>query len=105
MGKKLQRFIRNRRLTAEEATCEDSVREAVAREFPPRLALPAQQPAAFSQLLKQAIHDSGRWVEAVSGEAGLPPALVAAFRAGERDIHMATADKLARALGLEVTAE
>jgi transcriptional regulator with XRE-family HTH domain len=55
--------------------------------------------------LKQAIRDSGRPVESVASDAGLSPALVAGFMAGERDIHMATADKLAQALGLEVTAD
>jgi plasmid maintenance system antidote protein VapI len=31
------------------------------------------------------------------------PVVVAGFVSGQRDIHMATADRLARSLGLEVT--
>jgi hypothetical protein len=105
MESKLIRSIRTRPLTAKEAARDHAAREAVASEFPPRRAAASRQPAALGELLKQAIRDSGRPVESVASDAGLSPALVAGFMAGERDIHMATADKLAQALGLEVTAD
>ena len=105
MKKKLIRSIRARPLTVEEAARDNAVRKAVVGEFPPRHTVAPHQPAAFSELLKQSIRDSGRSVDAVASDAGLSPALVAGFMAGDRDIHMATADKLARALGLEVTAD
>jgi hypothetical protein len=105
MERKLIRSIRSRLLSAEESARDQMVRKAVSGEFPPRRAAAPSQPAAFSEMLKQAIRDSGRSVESVASDAGLSPALLAGFMAGDRDIHMTTADKLARALGLEVTAD
>ncbi|HMP04809.1 MAG TPA: helix-turn-helix transcriptional regulator, partial [Lacipirellulaceae bacterium] len=100
MERKLIRSIRSRPLSPEEAARDREARSAVVGEFPPRLTASSRQPAPLSEMLKQAIRDSGRPLETVANDAGLSPTLVAGFMAGQRDIHMATADKLAQALGL-----
>jgi hypothetical protein len=56
-------------------------------------------------LLRRSIRESGRSVEEIASDAGVSPIVIARFVPGERDIHMATADRLARSLGLEVTAD
>jgi plasmid maintenance system antidote protein VapI len=60
---------------------------------------------SLSELLRRSIRESGRSVEEIVGDAGVSPIVIARFVSGERDIHMATADRLARSLGLEVTAD
>jgi hypothetical protein len=105
MEKKLIRTLRTRQLTPEEVARDNVARKAVTDEFPPRRSVAASQQAPLSAMLKQAIRDSGRPVESVASDAGLSQALLAAFMAGERDIHMSTADNLAQVLGLEVTAD
>lgn len=105
MGKKLQRVIRDRQLTADEVAADQQVREQVAAEFPPRLQPARSHSSSLSELLKRSIRESGRSIDEIANEAGVSPSLLGNFLSGERDIHMTTADKLASSLGLEVTAE
>jgi hypothetical protein len=105
MAKKLQRIFRDRHLTPEEVAADKELREKVEREFPPKNAAKVAQNDSLSELLRRSIRESGRSAEEIAGGAGVLPIVLARFMSGERDIHMATADRLARSLGLEVTAD
>jgi hypothetical protein len=105
MGKKLQRLFRDRRLTADEAASDRDVRSKVQAEYPPSYGTTARQPSPLGELLRQAIRESGKSVDTLSHESGVPAVLITSFLSGERDIHLTTADKLAHSLGLEMTAE
>jgi plasmid maintenance system antidote protein VapI len=59
-------------------------------------------PGAFSQALRDTIQSSDRSVDQIAQDAGVSPVVVSRFVSGERDIRMATADKLAEALGLRL---
>jgi ribosome-binding protein aMBF1 (putative translation factor) len=103
MSKKFERVFRDRPLTAAEVARDNEIRRKVQAEFPP--APPAGTASGrLSQALRDAIRASGKAVDEIAREAGVSPAVVAHFLAGERDIRMATADKLAEALGLTLAA-
>ena len=104
MGKKLQRVFRDRPLTSAEAAEDRDVREKVQSEFPP-IRKQSQINSPLTELLRRSIHDSGKTAETIAADSGVPAVLIAGFLLGQRDIHLTTADKLARALGLEVTAD
>lgn len=101
MTDKLERVYRDRPLTVEEIVRDEEIRRQVKKEFPPstQSAYPAGR---FSQTLREALRASGRSVEQIASEANVSPILVAQFLSGERDIRLATADKLAEVLGLQL---
>jgi hypothetical protein len=101
--KKLQRVIRTRRLTAEEVANDREVRRKVMEEFPPAARVMEPLPQSIADSLKQAIRESGRSAYQISKESGIAQIVITRFLSGERDIRMATADKLARALHLQLT--
>jgi hypothetical protein len=105
MAKKLQRVFRDRHLTSDEVADDQRVREEVQREYPPKTSTGATPADSLSELLRRSIRGSGRSVEEIASDAGISPIVVARFVSGTRDIHMATADRLARALGLELIAD
>jgi hypothetical protein len=105
MTKKLQRVFRDRHLTPDEVAADQELRGKLEREYPPKNATIAAQDNSLSELLRRSIHESGQSLEAIASGAGVSPVVIARFVSGERDIHMATADRLARSLGLELTAE
>lgn len=105
MTKKLQRVFRARHLTPEEIADDEELRRKIEQEFPPKAAAVSIQSDTLSDLLRRSIRESGRPFEEIASDAGISPIVIAGFVSGERDIHMATADRLARSLGLEVTAE
>ncbi len=101
MNEKIERVFRDRRLTADEIARDEEVRRKVQAEFPP--AAPGERPSgALSQALKDAILASKKPTDQIAQDAGVPAVVVARFLSGERDIQMATADKLAEALGLRL---
>ena len=110
MGKKLERVFRDRPLTAEERAEDAEVRQEVEREFPPSqpvgngIVPTVGRASSLSELLRRAIRESGRATDDIARQAGVSPVLVAQFLSGERDIHMMTADKLADAMGLKISA-
>jgi transcriptional regulator with XRE-family HTH domain len=57
---------------------------------------------SIAESLKQAIRGSGRSVYQIAKESGIAQIVIARFLSGERDIRVATADKLARALNLQL---
>ncbi len=108
MGRKLERHFRDRPLTPAEAASDADVREKIRQEYPPgnpAITGPVplvNRPSSFSELLKSAIRESGKSVDEIAAGAGVATELVAQFIAGERDIHVVTAEKLARAVGLKL---
>ncbi|MEX2169044.1 MAG: helix-turn-helix transcriptional regulator [Pirellulales bacterium] len=105
MEKKLNRVFRDRHLTASEIAADEDVRRKVEAEFPPGKSASIGQTSALTDLLKQSIRKSGQTVDEIARESNVTPQLLAQFLAGESDIRMATADRLAETLGLKVSVE
>lgn len=60
---------------------------------------PEAGPHRLSQALKTTIRRSGKSIDQLADEAGVSPLVISRFLSGERDIRLATADKLAEAAG------
>ncbi len=99
MRKKIERVFREGRLSAEELARDEEVRRKVQAEFPPA-ARSSSASGRLSQALRDALRASDKSLVQIAQDAGVSQALVSRFLSGERDIRMATADKLAEALGL-----
>jgi hypothetical protein len=94
-------MVRDRHLTPEEAGKDEAVRRKVMQEFP--LSRPAApQAGAISDALRAAIQACEKSVYQICKEAGISQIVVSRFLSGERDIRLATADRLAKALGIVV---
>ena len=102
MPRKLVREFRDRYLTKEEAARDDEVRRKVQGEFPPAGPSESTSPGLLSEALKRAIRDSKKTEYQIAKDAGVSQIVISRFVSGERDIRMATADKLAEALGLKL---
>jgi ribosome-binding protein aMBF1 (putative translation factor) len=100
--KRLKRATRSGRLSAEQVAKDREVRRKIQDEFPPAPQEPI--PDSLSEALKRAIQESGRTVYQIAKEAQVSQIMISRFLSGERDIRMATADKLANALGLKLIA-
>jgi transcriptional regulator with XRE-family HTH domain len=101
MSKKIERVFRGRRLSAEEVARDEDVRRKLQAEFPP--ATPSLSASGrLSLALKEAIRTSEKSMYQIAQDAGVSQIVVSRFLSGERDIRMATADKLAEVLGLKV---
>ncbi len=101
MSKKIERVFREGRLTAEEVARDEEVRRKVQAEFPP-VASRSSASGRLSQALRDALRSSDRSMDQIAQDAGVSQIVLSRFVSGERDIHMATADKLAEALGLTI---
>ena len=100
--KKFQRIKRERRLTDAEVESDEVIRSHVFQEFPP--SNPATpETGGISDALRSAIQASPKSIYQICKEAGISQIVVSRFLSGERDIRLATADRLAKALGIEVT--
>ena len=104
MADRIGREFRSRKLTAEEVARDEEVRRKVQQEFPPARTAGPTSPDSLSEALKQAIRNSDLTEYQIAKAAGVSQIVVSRFVAGERDIRMATADKLAVALGLKLAA-
>jgi hypothetical protein len=104
MSEKFQRVFRDRALSPTEVAADQEVRRQVQVEFPPVATLSAAMPGSLSDVLRQAIQKSGKSHDEIAAAAAVSPQLVARFLAGQRDIHMATADKIAESIGLKLAA-
>jgi predicted transcriptional regulator len=58
---------------------------------------------SLSEQLRTSIRDSGLSCYEIAKQAGTTPAVVARFLKGERDLRLATVDRLATVLNLELT--
>jgi len=101
MGKKFERVFREGRLSAEEVARDEEVRRKVREEFPPA-AFSLSASNTLSQALRDALRASDKSMDQIAQDAGVAQIVVSRFVSGERDIRMATADKLAEALGLKL---
>src|SRR5205085_10484867 len=93
--------FRDRRLSAEEVARDEEVRRKVQEEFPPT-APSSSASGRLSQALRDALRASNKSMYQIAQDAGVSQIVVSRFLSGERDIRMATADKLAEALGLKL---
>lgn len=100
--KKFQRINRERCLTEAEVNSDELIRSQVLKEFPPAN-LTISETGSISDALRRAIQASPKSVYQICKETGISQIVVSRFLSGERDIRLATADRLARALGIEVT--
>jgi len=99
--KKFQRISRHRHLTSAEIESDELVRSQVNEEFPPTDSA-SPETGGISDALRRAIQSSPKTVYQICKETGISQIVVSRFLSGERDIRLATADRLAKALGIEV---
>ena len=99
--KQFKRAVRSSPLTPEEAAREKERRQKIMAEFP-LLEPAAAEPGGISDSLRTAIKESPESVYQISKDAGISQIVLSRFLSGERDIRLATADRLARALGLAI---
>jgi ribosome-binding protein aMBF1 (putative translation factor) len=99
--RRIERVIRNRRLTPGEIARDKDVRRRVEEEFPP-VQPHSAAPGSLSEDLRLAIRNSGKSVYQIAKEANVSQIVISRFLSGERDIRMETADKLADALALKL---
>ena len=102
MAKRLERVFLGRKLTPAEVARDEELRRKIFKEFPPATSSAAAPSDSLSEALRQAIRETGKTVDEVANEAGVSPIVISRFLSGERDIRMATADKLADVLGLKL---
>ena len=102
MNRKLERVFRTRPLTAEEAAHDNEVRRAVQAEFPPATTPHESRFDSLGEALRKAIRDSPQPAAEIAAKAHLSPLALSKFLAGERDIHLETADRLAEVLGIKL---
>jgi DNA-binding phage protein len=101
LSKKIERVFREVRLSAETAGRDQEVRRKVQAEFPP--AAPSGNASGrLSQALREALRASDKSMYQIAQEACVSQIVLSRFLSGERDIRMATADKLAEALGVKL---
>jgi transcriptional regulator with XRE-family HTH domain len=60
--------------------------------------------SALGDLLRQAVHSSGRSRNSIAVQAGISPIVLSRFVRGRRDLTLKTASKLARVLGITFAA-
>ena len=99
MAKKLQQYFATDILLPTKWPPIRSCAEKIEQEYPPKAATHVAGADSLSELLRRSIRESGRSLEDIAGAAGVSPIVIVGFMSGDRDIHMATADRLARSLG------
>lgn len=100
--KKFERVMRTRRLTPEEVARDQEIRRKIEEEFPPARPSSGGGSHCLSDALRKAVRECGKSVYQIAKEAEVSPIVISRFLSGERDIRLATADKLAEALGFSV---
>lgn len=98
--KAFERVMRTRTLTSEEVARDKEIRRKVEEEFPPARPSPSAGGHYLSEALRKAIRECGKSVYQIAKEANVSPIVISRFLSGERDIRLATADKLAESLSL-----
>ncbi len=98
--RKFDRVFRDRKLTPEEIARDQEIRRRVQEEFPPLESGVHAGPHPLSEALKRAIQESGKSVYQIAQDSGVSQIVISRFLSGERDIRMATVDRLAGVLGI-----
>ncbi|MBI4585921.1 MAG: helix-turn-helix transcriptional regulator [Planctomycetes bacterium] len=93
-------MTRSGKLSAEQVARDREVRRRVSEEFPPAPRQPI--PDSASDALKRAIQASDLTVYEIAKRAMVSQIIISRFLSGERDIRMATGDRLAQVLGLKL---
>src|SRR5437773_5512918 len=98
--KKFKRITRPSRLKPDEIARDKDLRRKIMTEFPP---LESREPESggISDALRTAIKASPRSVYQICKAAGISQIVVSRFLSGQRDIRLATADRLAKILGVK----
>lgn len=100
--KGFKRLHRTGKLTAAEAARDRALRRKIEAEYPP-LETSSAAPI-LRDPLKTAIARSKKSVKQLADEAGVSPAVLKQFLDGQRDLRLATAERLAGVLGLRLIA-
>jgi ribosome-binding protein aMBF1 (putative translation factor) len=103
--RRLERVRRSGPLSLEEAARDRELRRKIQEEFPPARPPSPPAPNSLSEILRRAIRESNRSVYELAKEAGISQIMISRFLSGERDIRLATADKLAGVLELTLTVQ
>ena len=90
------------KLTPAQVARDQKLRRLIEGEFPPLARRPI--PRSLSASLKKAMKHSPKTSYQLAKEAGVSPIMLSRFLSGKRDIRLATADRLAHALGLKLIA-
>src|SRR5207245_2176208 len=103
MAKKLfKRIRRTGRLSPEEVARDREIRRKVMQEFPPLEPEPASP--ILSEPLREAIIHSGKSVRRLAKDAKVSEIVLQQFLNGERDLRLATVERLAQLLKLRLVA-
>src|SRR5438128_171446 len=103
MAKKhFKRIHRSGKLSPQEAARDREIRRKVMEEFPPL----EREPDApvLSDPLRAAIAQSGQSVHRLAKEAKVSAIVLQQFLDGQRDLRLATAERLVQVLGLKLVA-
>jgi hypothetical protein len=100
--KTFARVLRRGKLADEVSARDRDLRRKIAAEFPP--AALSAIPRPLSSALKGAIRASDMSVYRIATQAHVSQIVISRFLSGERDIRMATADRIAGVLGLTLRA-
>jgi hypothetical protein len=102
LRKPFKRIRRKNPLTQEEVARDQEIRRKVQEEFPPLETKPPQP--LLSEPLREAILHSGKSVRRLAKDAEVSEIILQQFMEGERDLRLATAERLAQLLGLRLVA-
>ena len=103
MAKKTFKHIhRTERLSAQEAARYRELRRKIQEEFPPLEPKPASP--ILSEPLREAILHCGKSIRRLARDAKVSAVVLQQFLAGERDLRLATAERLALILNLKLVA-
>ncbi|MSQ96083.1 MAG: hypothetical protein EXR98_16225 [Gemmataceae bacterium] len=103
MAKKtFKRIHRAGKLSPQEAARDREIRRKVMEEFPP-LEVEADSPN-LSDPLREAIGQSGKSVHRLAKQAKVSEIVLQQFLDGQRDLRLATAERLVQVLGLKLVA-
>ena len=103
MAKKtLKRIHRAGKLSPQQAARDREIRRKVMDEFPPLEREPDSP--VLSDPLREAIRQSGKSVHQLAQQAKVSEVVLQQFLDGQRDLRLATAERLAQVLGLKLMA-
>jgi ribosome-binding protein aMBF1 (putative translation factor) len=100
--KTITRIYRTGKLSPQEAARDREIRRKVMEEFPPLEAEPDSH--LLGDPLREAIAQSGKSVGRLAKQAKVSEIVLQQFLDGQRDLRLATAERLAKILRLKLVA-